>query len=148
VRTFVIDGYNLIFAFPQIPAGTWAEKRSQLEDFLRLRRPHGNNYIILVYDSREGGGSMQQVGELKIVYTAGETADDWIAQKVRKAQNPRTLVVVSNDQGIRRQVQGTGARFVTADDFLRSAKTARSLPIAEEVADQDRITDELKKKWL
>jgi predicted RNA-binding protein with PIN domain len=149
MRTFVIDGYNLLYAFSDIPKGNWQEKRAHLLAFLKERRPQGNNAAILVYDSREGDGNESQEGDIRVVFTASETADDWIGRMVRKASNPRVLIVVSNDQGIRRLVQGTGARFMTATEFLKSAASPTPHAAFNEAIEEDPdITEELKKKWL
>src|SRR4051794_11164522 len=115
---YLIDGYNLLFALPQLPAGSWQEKRTRLLIFLQEKRPQGKNPATIVFDSREGLGDQAELGDLRVVFTAGETADDWISAKVRQTVNPQALVVVSNDLGIRTLVRGTGARFVTATDFL------------------------------
>src|SRR5438552_4095592 len=116
---YLIDGYNLLYALSEMPAGSWQEKRQALVALLKKKRPQGKNPITLVFDSREGPGNRYQDEDMTVVYTAGETADDWIGKTVRLAANPRILVVVSNDLGIRTLVQGTGARFLTADRFLK-----------------------------
>src|SRR5690349_21512057 len=104
---YLIDGYNLLFALPEIPKGTWPEKRAELLDFLERRRPHGNNALTVVFDSREGLGDKLRQNNLMVIFTAGETADDYISAYVRRASHPRMLIVVSNDQGIRTLVKGT-----------------------------------------
>ena len=149
-KHYLIDGYNVIYAWREIPPGAWQLKREFLLRFLKTQKPQGNNAVTVVFDSREGTGNQCADGTLSVVYTAGESADDWISHKVREAANPRTLVVVSNDKGIRHMVRGTGARFLSADEFLKAASRARppknvanSTPSAG-----DEITEEFKKKWL
>ena len=146
---YLIDGYNLLYALPEMPAGSWQQKREHLLVLLKQRRPQGNNPITVVFDSRDGMGDQMQEKDLTVIFTAGETADDRISAMVRKAPNPRILVVVSNDLGIRTLVRGTGAKFLSATDFLKAAptpakpnRTSRSSEQAEE------ITEEFKKKWL
>src|ERR1700687_3943000 len=111
---FLIDGYNLLYALPHLPPGSWPEKRRQLLTFLTARRPQGKNPATVVFDSREGLGDQFKDKDLTVVFTAGETADDWISAHVRQAANPRALIVVSNDKGVRALVRGTGARFQSA----------------------------------
>src|SRR5262245_48116922 len=106
---YLIDGYNLIYAFPEIPAGTWEEKRAYLLTYLNKHRPQGNNPVTVVYDSREGLGSREQIKSIAVIFTAGRTADEKLGEMVREAAKPRTLIVVSNDKGIHTLVRGTGA---------------------------------------
>src|SRR5262245_3523070 len=145
---YLIDGYNLLYALPALPPGSWQEKRAQLLDFLRHRKPQGNNRVTVVFDSRQGLGEQLQVGDITVVFTAGETADDRLSEMVRQANNPRLLVVVTNDLGIRAMVRGTGARFLSCDDFLKKTlpkpfqeRRTRPRPDAS-------IEEEFRKKWL
>jgi predicted RNA-binding protein with PIN domain len=146
---YVIDGYNLLFALPEIPAGSWPEKRAELLDYLERRRPHGPNPATIVFDSRQGLGVTLQHHTLRVVFTAGETADDYISAWVRRASHPRMQVVVSNDQGIRTLIKGTGARFMSTDEFLKKASKVRGVRgPAPETPDAKDITEEFKKRWL
>lgn len=148
---YLIDGYNVLFALPQMPPGTWLEKRVGLLLWLSQMRPQGKNLATVVFDSRQGLGDKGNYHEIDVIFTAGETADDWIIRRVRQAPNPRMLVVVSDDQGIHRMVKGTGVHGVSAREFIRRVKTpaASSRPVpALEPALQDRITDEMRRRWL
>jgi predicted RNA-binding protein with PIN domain len=146
---YLIDGYNLLFALPDMPPGTWPEKRAQLLSFLEHRRPHGHNALTIVFDSREGLGDKLKQNNLTVIFTAGETADDYISAAVRRASHPRTLVVVSNDQGIRTLVKGTGARFISVEEFLKKSSSAsRPRPDERDPGEDQDITDELTQKWL
>jgi predicted RNA-binding protein with PIN domain len=147
---FLIDGYNVLYAFPEMPPGSWQEKRAHLLDWLKQKRPQGNNALTVIFDSRQGLGDRQTGPDLTVIFTAGETADDWISAQVRKDPNPRTLVVVSNDLGIRTMIRGTGARFLSATDFLKSSSLEKRDPHAprQKPSNASEITDEFKEKWL
>ncbi len=146
---YLIDGYNLLYALPEIPPGPWPTKREIFLALLLKSKPQGKNRITVVFDSRDGGGSRQQKGAIEIVYTAGETADDWIIQAVRKAPNPRVVVVVTDDQAIRRLIRGTGAKWMPTQDFLKPDKALPGQRTEQRSEiDSNAITEELKKKWL
>jgi len=151
---YLIDGYNLLYALTEIPAGSLETKRLTLLNFLQTQQLHGHNDLTIVFDSRQGMGDRERQFGFDIVYTAGESADDRISAMVRKAANPRILVVVTNDRGIQTLVRGTGAKWMSADEFLKGSSNKRSKG-AQETAPtspteniKDSITDELKKKWL
>jgi len=145
---YLIDGYNLLYALPEMPPGAWPDKRASLVRWLQDRRPHGQNRVTVVFDSREGLGDQTRAGEFQIIYTAGETADDWISRRVREVSNPRVLVVVTDDQGLRRMIRGTGAKWASAKEFIKGGLSTLRKPMAADKAPYDDITEELKKKWL
>jgi len=143
---YLIDGYNVIYALPKMPQGNWDARRTALIQWLQEDRPFGRNMATVVFDSREGTGNRMRRGDIEVVFTAGETADDWIGAQARAAKNPRAIVVVSNDKGIRDLVRGTGAKWISADSFIQK-KPARLSPAAEEPLHDD-ITQEFKDRWL
>ena len=145
---YIIDGYNLLYAFPEMPTGTWQDKRETLLRFLQTARPQGKNRCTVVFDSRQGLGDKYQTGELTVIFTQSETADDRISRIVRELGNANNVVVVSNDRGIQRLIGGTGAKFLKSDDFLKAAPKSQPPPPAANKEVRDDITDEFKKKWL
>jgi predicted RNA-binding protein with PIN domain len=147
---YLIDGYNLLYALPEIPRGPWPTKREILIELLLSSKPQGNNRLTVIFDSREGLGDRLRRGAIEVIFTASETADDWIARRVRETSNARMLVVVSNDQGIRTLIRGTGAKWLSTQDFLKPSKST-PIPVKPPKMDSetsDSITEEFKKKWL
>jgi predicted RNA-binding protein with PIN domain len=148
---YLIDGYNLLYALSEVPSGTWREKREKLLAWLRAKRPQGKNRATIVFDSRTGWGERTTEGELDVLFTAGETADERIGQLVRDAKNPRALVVVSNDRGVRALVRGTGAKWITVSEFLAPLRQRRARASISEwriPQGSEDITEEFKKRWL
>jgi predicted RNA-binding protein with PIN domain len=146
---YLLDGYNLLYALPEIPAGSWETKRTVFLQKLTKEAPHGKNRVTVVFDSRQGSGDRSKMGSIEIAFTSGETADDWISHYVRRAPNPRILVIVTDDQGLRRLIRGTGAKGLGTREFWEKSKKPEG-PSTESEAplDSDSITDEFKKKWL
>jgi len=148
---YLVDGYNLIYAWPEIPPGSWEEKRAQLLEFLRRERPQGRNTVTVVFDSRQGLGDRSQHQDITVVFTAGETADEWISEQVRQTMNPRALVVVTNDKGLQTLVRGTGAKVLSANEFIKTRNSSSDRKDSQSSSLPERsqeITEELKKKWL
>jgi predicted RNA-binding protein with PIN domain len=146
---YLIDGYNLLYALPDIPPGPWPTKREIFLALLMKSQLQGHNRMSVIFDNREGGGSKSQKGAIEVIYTSGETADDWIIQHVREVKNPRICVVVSDDQGIRRLIRGTGAKWIPTKEFLKPPPPAKKVPVqGPGTAESEEITEEFKKKWL
>ena len=134
---YLIDGYNLLRA-PRIPPGTWQKKREALLKLLSSRRPYGRNQATVIFDSRQGGGERQARGRVEVLFAPG-SADDWIIEQVREVRNRRVVVVVSDDQGLRRMIRGTGTRWLSCAAFMGSARPAgaRSPTQAENLGPRD-----------
>jgi predicted RNA-binding protein with PIN domain len=147
-KHFVVDGYNLLYALAEMPGGRWEDKRKALLARLASERPQGQNRLTVVFDSRQGLGDRADQGDIRVLYPAGQTADDWIIAYVRKTPNPRVVIVVTDDQGIRQMIRGTGAAWMGTQDFLKQGQTKRNPGRTYETLDPDDITEELKKKWL
>jgi uncharacterized protein len=146
---YLVDGYNLLYTLHEFPKGTWQEKRAHLLKFLQQEQIQGNNALTVVFDSRQGSGSQREEGSIRVIYTAGETADERIIDLVRAAANPRSLVVVSNDQAIRLMIKGTGARFITSTDFLKPVAKIKDPSIDEKSpVNEEAISAEFRRKWL
>jgi len=147
-RHYLIDGYNLLYSLPELPPGNWEAKRSRLLERLAAEKPFGNNRATVVFDSREGAGNQSRLGDIAIVFTAGQTADEWISGHVRRTANPRIVVVVTDDQGLRRLIRGTGAKGLGTAEFWRQARPSPRDAVRELPIETDSITEELRKKWL
>ncbi len=148
-RHYLLDGYNVLYAMREFPKGTWQAKREHLLAFLQKHVLQGHNALTVVFDSREGPGSTTQTGTTAVVYTSGETADERIIDMVRVSANPRVMIIVSNDKGIRLMLKGTGAQFMSATDFLKKKdKAAMAFSPSPEPSADPAITEELSKKWL
>lgn len=145
---YLVDGYNLLYAMLEIPPGDGQAKREALLRFLAKAKLQGDNPLTVVFDSHEGLGDRLRQAGIAVVFTAGESADDWLANKVREVENPRSFAVVSNDKGIRDRVRGTGAKWLSAEAFLKRSPKERFSKPPEASGSLDGITEEFKKKWL
>jgi predicted RNA-binding protein with PIN domain len=107
----------------------------------------------VVYDGRQGilstPGAPSSVGT---IFTQGESADDRIKRMLEKAENPRNIVVVTNDREIQRFARQKNAQVKSVEEFL--VKCAPPKPKGKE---DDKIigpfktaeiNEEMKKIWL
>lgn len=123
----VIDGYNLIFADPQlseIALTSLGEARRKLEGVLSSYRTHTGSKITLVYDgAREGipgGGIEHRSGTTVIFSAAGRTADaavEDVARKILANESGAAVAVVSSDREVGRRVRRLGVQLAGSRDF-------------------------------
>ncbi len=149
--TYIVDGYNLLFSssFKE-----WIKKtdlhsaRSHLIAFVRSYLPAK---VIIVFDGREDFPQIEIEG---VVFTRGESADEYIKRFVRNHPNPSQVTVVSNDRSIQGFARSMGARVMGINEFLarrkRGKKGQKKYPqsgFKVSPREMKEITDELKKEW-
>lgn len=114
----LVDGYNV--AKLAWPVDDLAAQRTRCLDLVDdLARRFGTD-ITVVFDGADVVGAHSTRRRMsRVVYSrAGISADDVIRAEVGATPVERPVVVVTNDQAIRRDVAAAGANWVTSDAFL------------------------------
>src|SRR3989338_5387388 len=152
---FVIDGYNLIKQTRLFNKASLEDSREALMSFLSVSRPQGShsNRVTVVFDGKEGMFYRQGSTSLSIIFTQGQSADEAIKHLVRNAENPKAMVVVTNDKDIQFFAQQHNAQVKTVEVFMEKfnpPKTKKTLDdkILLNPCDAAKITEEMKKIWL
>ncbi|MEK7083873.1 MAG: NYN domain-containing protein, partial [Patescibacteria group bacterium] len=107
----MIDGYNLIKRTPAFASKSLKDGRQALIAFIERQRPQGSarNQVTVVFDGKPGMCGFPVVGEVGVVFTEYETADDLIKYRVEEARNKKEIVVVTDDKQLLLYVRGLGA---------------------------------------
>ncbi len=160
---FILDGYNLLkqdehLALLNFQAGRVAFLR-QIET--QNLQGSASNQVTVVFDGQLGGSRERYSVGIDVVYTAGETADDWIKRFVEDSQTPKNIVVVTDDRDIRRWVRSLGAVIMGAREFLQGRgsrrqhadlvrKLKRVQSEKKEISSvlEHKITSEMSQLWL
>ena len=155
---FIIDGYNLIRQTPLLNKVNLQDSREALIRFLTIQRPQGNrnNKVTVVFDGREGDFYSRHTPFIEVIFSQGESADDTIKRLVEKSNNPKNVVVVTNDREIQSFVKQCNAQVRAIEEFLekfnRSKTKGKKEALEDKVIlpphDAAKITDEMKKIWL
>jgi predicted RNA-binding protein with PIN domain len=114
----LVDGYNVAkLAWPDEDLERQRLRCLDLVD--DIARRYGSD-ITVVFDGADVVGAHTTRRRMsRVVYSKpGVIADDVIRAEVRAAPVERTVVVVTNDQAIRRDVAAAGANWITSDAFL------------------------------
>jgi predicted RNA-binding protein with PIN domain len=119
----LIDGYNLIKRTSGLASKSLEDGRQALVAFIEQQRPQGStrNQVTVVFDGKPGMYGFPVVGEISVVFTEYETADDLIKYKVEEAHNKKEIVVVTDDKQLLLYVRGLGARVMAVDEFVKKA---------------------------
>lgn len=113
----LVDGYNV--SMLAWPAETLDRQRVRLLDMAdEIARRYGSE-LVVVFDGADVVGAHAGRRLVRVRYSpAGVTADDVIRSEVAAVAPSRPVVVVTNDQAIRRDVAAVGANLVASAAFV------------------------------
>ena len=119
---WIVDGMNVIGSRP---TGWWRDRqgaaRRLVERLERLVEATGDE-VTVVLDGRPGPGGPSTEGVVRVLYArrrGPNAADERIAELVGEDTEPASLVVVTSDAALRRDVATLGAEVVGATSLLR-----------------------------
>ena len=149
-KTIIVDGYNVIYSKnPKIKELEAA--RNMLIQHSKLFR---GKKIIIVFDGKLGVSSNH---ETNVIFTKGESADDYIKRFVRDSKTPNHITVVTRDKSIIGFVKSIGASVMSPSEFLQGPKeiqkrkeTIMSIYLEKGVLTPHQVRDinsELAKLW-
>ena len=101
---FIIDGYNLTKRnFPL--SVSLQECRRRLVDLIRTSNIAGSSEFVVVFDAQKYQGASympENYPHIKIHFATDEEADAYIKRFVKNCKHPNRVVVVSDDNSIRK----------------------------------------------
>jgi len=125
VQEVIVDGYNVIYADPELRRAMLRQPQSARERLATLLARYARERdirVTLVFDgARPSSDSRSEVpGRLQVVFSrAGQSADDLILSMVRHHPNARAVIVVSSDEtDIGRSARDLGAQVLGAGTFF------------------------------
>jgi len=128
-REMLIDAFNVIFAHPRLGPLVRREPERAREEFLVLvagRVPSDGSRVVVVFDAHRDPGPVAGKGRqgatlrhgVQTVY-ATETADTWIRERIRNAEDARTITVVTSDREILDTARAHHCTILRVSDFLQ-----------------------------
>jgi len=115
----LIDGHNLIGRMPDLDLED-PEDEAVLVQRVRQYCWRHRRRATIVFDAGLPGGHSFCLSspEVEVVFASGgHTADDLLRQRIRRAQDPAGLIVISSDHSVQAVARARGARVVPADAF-------------------------------
>jgi predicted RNA-binding protein with PIN domain len=125
MKTFVLDGYNVIHALPEFSLKlkeNLAAARESLARYIFLwKRRYPDADVCIVFDGQnrdEFDYPRSTISGIDCRFTESrEGADEKIISMVRDSEDPNSMIIISNDRSIRTSCRAQGAR-VESTDFL------------------------------
>jgi len=146
---FLIDGYNLLFSWLDTKE-SMEKKRARLVLWIQREFKQMKLHGIIVFDGahrRDEESGLSYPNPMELAYTPkGQSADQYILDRVEALKNRKNAMVVSNDRGLKSQASAMGAKTMGNDEFidwlLKRAvkKKAKQLPAKDSPYQIERLT--------
>lgn len=130
---FLIDGHNLIGQMPGLRLDD-PDDEQQLIELLRAYLARARKTGTVIFDrGLPGGAGRWSTAALEVKFVPRpKTADEVIAERLRKARNPNGLIVVTSDAEVARVARQTGAQVRESAAFAREVLTLPAAPAKKE----------------
>ena len=115
----LIDGHNLIGQLPDLNLDDPNDEAKLVERVRRYCFRHRRRATV-VFDRGLPGGTSRRLSspQVTVIFApSGRTADGLIKNRLRRAQDPAGLLVVSSDRAVQAVARRRGARVVPAEEF-------------------------------
>lgn len=128
----IIDGYNVIFALPdlkKISDSDLSRARGELTRLMCSYSAFMRVKVIIVFDAykKEGAGSVERYGAVSVIYTReAQTADSYIEKTTRDIAGLHRVRVVTGDLNEQNIILGHGALRVSPREFKAELDDASS----------------------
>ena len=155
---YVIDGYTVVRHASFVPRGHAASPAASLINHIRNNRLCGSakNKVTIVFDGYPTmGNPFQHDADFELLFSQDQSADDRIRYLVEHIENPRIVIVVTDDRSVQFHAKAARASVMGVDEFL-TAKAASAAARKEKAdnkieltsVDADKINKEFRKLWL
>lgn len=155
---YVIDGCNITHhrKFEKNTPRKYSDSRADLIEFIRIKRLCGskNNRVAVVFDGYSDPAiDNLSSGNLNIIFSRDQSADERIKRILELSDNARNLVVVSDDKEILFFAKACRARTVSVEEFIgdkieRQGLNQDSGENKVGFSAMHKINEELRKLWL
>jgi hypothetical protein len=132
MKVLLIDGYNIIHAWPELAGALeWSleEARERLITSLMPLADLGSFQVILVFDAGSADNpvvSMEMRANLQVLFTGrGQSADALIEELSRKLVEHHSVIIASDDRASSGLSFLFGASVMSAQQLSREVRRAR-----------------------
>ncbi|MDE3047513.1 MAG: NYN domain-containing protein, partial [Verrucomicrobiota bacterium] len=143
---YLIDGYNLIFSLIQSKESLQT-MRQKVIHYLQKRFAARKMSGTLVFDGahlRDEESGLSYPSPLIVAYAPkGQSADEYIVEKIRVSKNAKQITVVTNDRGLAMHAKSAGAKVMENHAFItwlqKKKKRQRSVDVQESPKNIERL---------
>lgn len=126
----LIDGFNLIYKFPDLEAMMYVSQLNaaragllgKLKEYQKIKKVA----ISVVFDGKKDKTietTSERIGKIDIYYSLDYSADYLIKQFIKKDINPKMTTVITSDKDIIFFINRFGAKNITSEKFAEIVNT-------------------------
>ncbi|MBX7066991.1 MAG: NYN domain-containing protein [Parachlamydiales bacterium] len=145
---YLIDGYNVIFSLIHTK-DSLQKMREKVIHYLQKRFAAKKISGMLVFDGahrRDEESGLSYPSPLIVAYAPkGQSADEYIVEKIRVSKSPKQITVVTNDRGLRMHAKSAGAKILENELFIEWLKKKKKRTERGEVKETQANIDRLEK---
>ena len=159
--SLLIDGFNLIYKFPELESMMYYGKlntaRSGLLEKLKEYQKIKKTVIRVVFDGKKDKAletASEKIGKIDVFYSLDYSADYLIKQFIKKDINPKMTIVVTSDKDIINYVTRRGAKNITSEKFseivtdaLEECREEKELEKEISIKENPSVTEEEISYW-
>ena len=153
----LIDGFNLIYKFPELEEkmlrGMLEEARAGLLDRLKEFQRIKKSQIRVVFDGKKRPSHntrSERVGTIDVYYSMDYSADYLIKEFIKKDPNPKMSTVVTSDKDILFYVNRFKVKTMTSEkfaDFVTRTIEEHAVETVPEKEENPRLSDDELTFW-
>ncbi len=104
----IVDGYNMIFAWPELAALKDVKLEDARDLLISMLADYGamtRQQVVVVFDSHrraDAAASEQRIAGVQVVYSGGKTSADHVIERLVFAARPSDEVTVATSDGLQR----------------------------------------------
>jgi small GTP-binding protein len=137
-RYILVDGYNVIHAWPELKdltAHSFDAARGRLLDILSNYQGYDGAQMIVVFDAymvKGGTGSVQNYHNVHVIFTKeAQTADAYIERACHELAGDAEVRVVTSDGAEQVIVAGSGGIRISSQEFLKQVEQMNTRGLSE-----------------
>jgi predicted RNA-binding protein with PIN domain len=154
---YVIDGYNVI-RHASFVSKVSSSPAAALINCIRNKRLCGSlkNKVTLVFDGYPTiSNPYQPAGDCEVLFSQDQNADDRIRYLVEHIDNPKIVIVVTDDRSVQFHAKAAGASILGVEEFMNAKEESAQRKREREdrkpeisSVDAEKINREFRKLWL
>jgi hypothetical protein len=154
---YIIDGCNVTHHpkfLKNIPK-KFSDSRLSLIELINLRNLCGsdNNLVWLIFDGYPDTSLEDyKKSNFRIIFSCQESADEKIKKLLELTDQPKNMVVVSDDKEVSLFARFMRAKSVSVEAFIKDDEVAKRRYVPDDVklnySQMHKINEELKRLWL
>ncbi len=129
MKTYLIDGNNLIFKIEQLKRLQKTDKQKAREKLVFLIDDYFINKkykVKIFFDGFEAIKINSNIS--KIIYSNDKPADYFIKEEIENVKNPKNLIVVSSDIEIQNKARVCSAEIINSEIFANELLNKNNFP--------------------